>query len=56
MLTLRLLEGHSYREISELTGRKSGTVGWLVSVGLEALSHELAPLLGLAPRNRAQTT
>ena len=54
VLTLRLLEGHSYREISELTGRKSGTVGWLVSVGLEALSRELAPLLGLAPGTRTQ--
>ncbi|MDA0947293.1 MAG: RNA polymerase sigma factor [Planctomycetota bacterium] len=47
VLTLRLLGGHSYREIADLTGKKSGTIGWLVSVGLEALSRELAPLLGL---------
>ena len=56
VLTLRLLEGHSYREIAELTGRKAGTIGWLVSVGLEALSRELAPLLGLGPTDPAPTT
>lgn len=56
VLTLRLLEGHSYREIAELTGRKTGTIGWLVSVGLEALSRELAPLLGLDPNGLTHST
>ena len=43
---LRLLGEKSYREISEITGKKVGTVGWLVSVGLKALCVELGPLLG----------
>ena len=46
VLVLRLLSDKSYREIAEITGKKVGTVGWLVSVGLRALSQELAPLLG----------
>lgn len=46
VLVLRLLGEKSYREIAEITGRKIGTVGWLVSVGLKALATELAPLLG----------
>ena len=45
VLTLRLLGEQSYREIAEITGKKIGTVGWLVSTGLKALSSELAPLL-----------
>lgn len=45
VLVLRLLGEKSYREIAEITGRKTGTVGWLVSVGLQALGKELAPLL-----------
>lgn len=47
VLVLRLLGGRSYREIADVTGRKVGTVGWLVSEGLKALSRDLAPLLGL---------
>ena len=39
----------SYKEIASITGKKIGTVGWLVSKGLKALSSELAPLLGAAP-------
>ena len=46
VLVLRLLSDKSYREIAEITGKKIGTVGWLVSVGLRALSQELAPLFG----------
>ena len=35
------LQSFSYKEIAEITGKKIGTVGWLVSVGLKALGHEL---------------
>jgi len=50
VLVLRLLGEKSYAEIAAITGRKLGTVGWLISVGLKALSRELAPLLhGAAP-------
>ncbi len=49
VLVLRLLGDRSYREIAEITGRKIGTVGWLVSTGLKALSQHLAPLLDGAP-------
>ena len=45
VLVLRLLSDKSYAEIAEVTGRKVGTVGWLISVGIKALSKELAPLL-----------
>jgi len=48
VLVLRLLAERSYREIATITGRKIGTVGWLVSTGLKALARELAPLLGMA--------
>jgi RNA polymerase sigma-70 factor (ECF subfamily) len=55
VLVLRLLADKSYREIAEITGKKIGTVGWLVSVGLRALSQELAPLFGgtMEPRGAA---
>ncbi len=46
VLVLRLLGDKSYKEIAAITGKKIGTVGWLVSVGLKALASELAPLLG----------
>lgn len=56
VLVLRLLAEKSYREIADITGRKIGTVGWLVSEGLRALGARLEPLLakeaggsGLAP-------
>jgi len=48
VLFLRLFADHNYREIAELTGKKAGTVGWLISTGLRALSAELEPLLGIA--------
>ena len=50
VLVLRLLGGRSYREIADITGRKVGTVGWLVSCGLKALGERLEPLLEGAPR------
>jgi len=46
VLVLRLFDERSYAEIAEITGRKIGTVGWLISVGLKALAEELAPLMG----------
>jgi RNA polymerase sigma-70 factor (ECF subfamily) len=53
VLVLRLLGDKSYREIADITGRKLGTVGWLVSTGLRALSQDLQTALaeqgGLVP-------
>lgn len=54
VLVLRLLGERSYREIAEITGKKIGTVGWLVSVGLRTLGSELSPLLAGAPRMDVQ--
>jgi RNA polymerase sigma-70 factor (ECF subfamily) len=45
VLVLRLISGRSYKEIAEITGRKIGTVGWLISEGLSALADKLGPLL-----------
>lgn len=47
VLFLRLLADRSYREIAEMTGKKAGTVGWLISTGLRALGEDLEPLLGM---------
>lgn len=44
VLVLRLFDEKSYSEIASITGRKVGTVGWLISVGMKALAAELAPL------------
>lgn len=44
-VSLRLLEERSYAEIASMTGRKIGTVGWLISQGMKALAQELSPLL-----------
>ncbi len=52
VLILRLLGEKSYSEIATITGRKIGTVGWLVSVGLKALSAQLAPVLQGIPKQR----
>jgi RNA polymerase sigma-70 factor (ECF subfamily) len=49
VLVLRLLGERSYKEIAAITGKKIGTIGWLISVGLKALSQELAPLLSMQP-------
>ena len=48
VLALRLFEEKSYREIADVTGKKVGTIGWLVSEGLQALAGRLAPVLGEA--------
>ena len=50
VLVLRLLGDKSYREIAEVTGRKVGTVGWLISEGLKQLSGELAHLVPAGAR------
>ena len=52
VLVLRLFGEQSYKEIASITGKKIGTVGWLISVGLKALAGELEPLL--MPRSQAQ--
>ncbi len=44
VLVLRLLGERSYKDIAQITGKKIGTVGWLISEGLKALAGELAPL------------
>jgi RNA polymerase sigma-70 factor (ECF subfamily) len=48
VLALRLFEDKSYREIADVTGKKVGTIGWLISEGLRALSSRLAPVLSEA--------
>ena len=45
VLVLRLFGDQSYKEIAAITGKKIGTIGWLISVGLKALASELAPLV-----------
>lgn len=52
VLVLRLISGRSYKEIAEITGRKVGTVGWLISEGLSALADKLGPLLDVATVQR----
>lgn len=47
VLTLRLLGERTYAQIAEITGKKKGTIGWLISTGLAALSRSLEPMLGL---------
>lgn len=47
VLVLRLLADRSYREIAEITGKKVGTVGWLISEGLKRLAEQLAPVLAM---------
>jgi RNA polymerase sigma factor (sigma-70 family) len=55
VLVLRLVSERSYREIAEITGRKIGTVGWLISEGLSALADKLGPLLDVAPSMQPTT-
>lgn len=43
VLVLRLLGDRSYQEIAELTGKPTGTIAWLISVGLRQLADLLAP-------------
>ena len=37
----------SYKEIAQTTGKKIGTVGWLISEGLKVLSARLSPTLAV---------
>jgi len=48
VLALRLFGEKSYKEIATITGKKMGTIGWLVSVGLKSLAGDLAPILQAA--------
>lgn len=52
VLVLRLIGERSYREIAEITGKKVGTVGWLISEGLNALSRDLAHLVPAGTKTR----
>ncbi|HPF14438.1 MAG: RNA polymerase sigma factor [Planctomycetes bacterium] len=45
VLVLRLLGDKSYREIADITGKKLGTIGWLISRGISTLSRELGSLV-----------
>lgn len=45
VLVLRLLGEKTYREIAEITGKKIGTVGWLVAEGVKTLGTRLGPLV-----------
>jgi len=45
VLVLRLLGERSYKDIAQITGKKIGTVGWLISEGVRALAGELSPLV-----------
>ncbi len=49
VLVLRLVGERSYKEIAEITGKKIGTVGWLISVGLQELAARLGPVLAMEP-------
>jgi RNA polymerase sigma-70 factor (ECF subfamily) len=53
VLVLRLLGERSYKEIAEITGKKVGTVGWLVSEGLKALTGHLSHLVEVPSQQRA---
>jgi len=55
VLVLRLVSERSYKEIAEITGRKIGTVGWLISEGLSALADKLGPLFDVAPAMQPTT-
>lgn len=48
VLALRLFGEKSYREIAEITGKKVGTVGWLISEGLKQLAGDLSHLVPAA--------
>ena len=49
VLVLRLVGDRSYKEIAEITGKKIGTVGWLISVGLQELATRLGPIVAVEP-------
>ncbi|QDU86414.1 ECF RNA polymerase sigma factor SigW [Planctomycetes bacterium Pla163] len=52
VVVLRLISERSYREIAEITGKKVGTVGWLISEGLRALSQDLSHLVPAGTNQR----
>lgn len=52
VLVLRLLGERSYREIAEITGRRPGTVAWLIHEGISALGRALTPVLEPGPADR----
>jgi RNA polymerase sigma-70 factor (ECF subfamily) len=54
VLVLRLVGERSYKEIAEITGKKIGTVGWLISVGLQELAGRLGPVMALEPARTAR--
>ena len=41
VMMLKVQEGKSYREISELTGISPSNIGYLIHTGLKALAHDL---------------
>jgi len=45
VIALRLFGEKSYSEIAAITGKKKGTVGWLISAGLTRLADELNHLM-----------
>lgn len=47
VLVLRLVGDRSYKEIAEITGKKIGTIGWLISVGLQELGARLGPIVAV---------
>ena len=53
VVVLRLLGERTYREIAEITGKKPGTVAWLISEGIRALAERLAPSLDMHPATAA---
>jgi RNA polymerase sigma-70 factor (ECF subfamily) len=54
VLVLRLVGERSYKEIAEITGKKIGTVGWLISVGLQELGARLSPVVAVESARNAQ--
>lgn len=56
VLVLRLFGERSYREIAEITGKKVGTVGWLISEGLARLAEELGPVVAPETAQEARVT
>ncbi|MDF1838152.1 MAG: RNA polymerase sigma factor, partial [Planctomycetota bacterium] len=56
VLVLRLLGDKSYREIADITGKKLGTVGWLISRGISALSRELGSLIETESTSSSEKT
>ncbi len=56
VLVLRLLGEKSYREIADITGKKLGTIGWLISRGISTLSRELGSLIETESTSSSKNT